>query len=37
MSDKVPYASIRPSQSLDLLSQREMESLAGAGQEVHQL
>jgi predicted Rossmann-fold nucleotide-binding protein len=37
MSDKVPYASIRPSQSLDLLSQREMESLANAGEEVHQL
>ena len=37
MSDKVRFASIRPVLSLDLLSQREMASLASAGQEVHQL
>jgi predicted Rossmann-fold nucleotide-binding protein len=37
MSEKIPFAAIRPSQSLDLLSQREMASLASAGQEVHQL
>ncbi len=34
---KVPYASARPVQSLDLLSQREMASLAAAGAEIHEL
>ncbi len=37
MTDKIPFASIRPVRSLDLLSQREMASLAAAGQEIHQL
>ena len=37
VKDKVPYASVRPVQSLDLLSQREMASLAAAGDEIHQL
>ncbi len=37
MTEKVPFASVRPLQSLDLLSQREMASLATAGQEVAQL
>jgi predicted Rossmann-fold nucleotide-binding protein len=36
-SDRVRTASIRPVQSLDLLSRQEMESLASAGAEVHQL
>lgn len=36
-TDKVPFTSIRPVQSLDLLSQQEMASLASAGQAVHQL
>ena len=37
MTEKIPFASIRPIHSLDLLSQREMASLAAAGQEIHQL
>ncbi len=37
MSEKIGFASVRPIQSLNLLSQREMASLASAGQEVHQL
>jgi predicted Rossmann-fold nucleotide-binding protein len=37
MTDKTSFASIRPTQTLNLLSQREMASLASAGQEVHQL
>lgn len=37
MTEKIGYASIRPIKSLNLLSQREMASLASAGQEVHQL
>ena len=37
MPDKVPFASVRPVKSLNLLSQREMASLANAGEEVHQL
>ena len=36
-NDRVPYASVRPVQSLDLLSQREMTSLAAAGAEIHEL
>jgi len=35
--DKVPYASVRPIQSLDLLSRREMASLASAGEDIHEL
>ena len=34
---RIPYASIRPIQSLDLLSQEEMSSLATTDQAVHQL
>jgi predicted Rossmann-fold nucleotide-binding protein len=37
MPDKRPFASVRPVKSLNLLSQREMASLATAGQEIHQL
>lgn len=37
MPDKIPFATVRPIQSLDLLSQREMASLAAADQEVHRL
>ena len=37
MSEKIAFASVRPIRSLDLLSQREMASLASAGDEVHQL
>ncbi len=37
MTDKVPFASVRPMQSLDLLSRREMASLASAGEDVHEL
>jgi predicted Rossmann-fold nucleotide-binding protein len=37
MSEKIGFASVRPIESLNLLSQREMASLASAGQEVHQL
>ncbi len=37
MPDTFPYASIRPLQSLDLLSQQEMTSLAAADQAVHRL
>ena len=37
MPDKIPFTSIRPIQSLDMLSQREMASLAAADQQVHQL
>ena len=37
MPDTIPFTSIRPMQSLDLLSQREMASLAAADQQVHQL
>jgi len=36
-TDKIPFATVRPRRSLDLLSQREMASLATADQEVHQL
>jgi predicted Rossmann-fold nucleotide-binding protein len=35
--DTLPYSSIRPIESLDLLSQREMESLATTDQAVHRL
>ncbi len=37
MANKLPFAKIRPVESLDLLSQSEMVSLANADQEVHQL
>ncbi len=37
MTEKVPFASVRPMQSLDLLSRREMASLASAGEDVHEL
>jgi len=37
MPEKKLFASVRPSRSLELLSQREMASLASANQEVHQL
>ncbi len=37
MPEKIRFASVRPIQSLKLLSQREMASLASAGEEVHQL
>ena len=37
MAETIPFTSIRPMQSLDLLSQREMASLAAADQQVHQL
>lgn len=37
MPNKVPFASVRPVKSLNLLSQREMASLASAGEEIHQL
>jgi pyrimidine/purine-5'-nucleotide nucleosidase len=37
MSRKLPYATVRPSLTLDLLSQREMASLANADEAVHQL
>lgn len=37
MVDKLPFAKIRPIESLDLLSQSEMVSLANADQAVHQL
>ena len=37
MSKKIPFASIRPGLSLDLLSQREMASLATTDQSLHQL
>jgi predicted Rossmann-fold nucleotide-binding protein len=37
MLEKMPFASIRPSRSLDLLSQREMASLAEADLDIHQL
>jgi len=37
MPETIPFTSIRPMQSLDLLSQREMASLAAADQQVHQL
>ena len=37
MPETIPFTSIRPMQSLDLLSQREMASLPAADQQVHQL
>ena len=37
MAGTIPYASVRPVQTLDLLSQREMASLASSTDEVHQL
>ena len=37
MISKHPFATVRPMESLDLLSQREMVSLATADQQVHQL
>ena len=37
MSATVPYASVRPVRSLDLLSQQEMASLANSNEEVHRL
>ena len=37
MSETIPYASVRPVKSLDLLSQREMASLANSREEVHRL
>lgn len=37
MPEKIPFASVRPGQSLDLLSQREMASLATTDQSLHQL
>jgi predicted Rossmann-fold nucleotide-binding protein len=37
MSDSIPFASVRPLQSLDLLSRLEMASLAAVDQEVHRL
>jgi predicted Rossmann-fold nucleotide-binding protein len=37
VADTVPRASVRPGQSLDLLSRRESASLATADHEVHQL
>jgi predicted Rossmann-fold nucleotide-binding protein len=37
MQDMIPFASVRPIQSLDLLSQREMASLVAVDQEVYQL
>ena len=37
MTQKIAFASVRPIKSLNLLSQREMASLASAGQEVHDL
>jgi pyrimidine/purine-5'-nucleotide nucleosidase len=37
MPQKITFASIRPGPSLDLLSQREMASLATTDQELHQL
>jgi pyrimidine/purine-5'-nucleotide nucleosidase len=35
--DKIAFASVRPIQSLDLMSQREMASLAAVDQQVHRL
>jgi predicted Rossmann-fold nucleotide-binding protein len=37
VKESVPFASVRPLRSLDLLSRREMASLAAADQEVYQL
>lgn len=37
MQDTIPFASIRPLQSLDLLSQREMAGLANADQDINRL
>ena len=37
MTDSIPFASVRPLQSLDLLSRREMASLAAVDQEVYRL
>jgi predicted Rossmann-fold nucleotide-binding protein len=37
MTDTIPFASVRPIQSLDLLSKREMASLAAVDQDVHRL
>ena len=37
MAETIPYASVRPAISLDLLSQREMASLANSKEEVHRL
>ena len=37
MTEKIPFAAVRPIQSLDLLSRREMASLVAVDQEVHRL
>ncbi len=37
MQDKIPFTSVRPIHSLDLLSQREMASLVAVDDSVHQL
>lgn len=37
MAETIAYASVRPAKSLDLLSQREMASLANSKEEIHQL
>lgn len=37
MSDKIKYASVRPTRSMNLLSHREMESLMDSHPEVHRL
>ena len=37
MAESIPYASVRPAISLDLLSQREMASLANSKEDVHRL
>ena len=37
MTTNIPFASIRPLQSLDLLSQREMAGMATTDQDIHRL
>lgn len=37
MANTVPYSSVRPASTLDLLSRGEMASLANSGEEVHQV
>jgi predicted Rossmann-fold nucleotide-binding protein len=37
MPDKIAFASVRPNKSLNLLSQREMASLASAADDIHQV
>lgn len=37
MVETIPYASVRPARSLDLLSQHEMASLAGSEEAIHRL